>query len=173
MKIYNYDPISGIYTGESLADESPLEPGVFLIPANATKVKPPNATQNRQVVWKNNRWRVEQKPVSVPLPSAPTPAPPEFQLQDFLNAVISGPLYQKVLQQASESPPISVAYTSLMGALILGASTNRPNVLAIQSGFQSLLELMTISREEVQSLIELVDQFNLSSIIQIQLPSNQ
>ena len=40
MNIYNYDN-NGFYIGASIADESPLEEGVYLIPANAIIVKPP------------------------------------------------------------------------------------------------------------------------------------
>ena len=40
-KIYNYDSTTRIYVGESEAPESPLEPGVYLIPAHATTIAPP------------------------------------------------------------------------------------------------------------------------------------
>ena len=34
--VYNYQPFTGIYSHMNEARESPLEPGVFLLPANAT-----------------------------------------------------------------------------------------------------------------------------------------
>lgn len=39
--IYNYDSATGAYVSTSLADPSPREPGVYLIPAHATEIAPP------------------------------------------------------------------------------------------------------------------------------------
>lgn len=44
---YNYDPVTLEYIGQSEADESPLEPGVYLYPAHSTP-KPPSATGNNE-----------------------------------------------------------------------------------------------------------------------------
>lgn len=66
--IYNYHPISGEYIGESEADESPLEPGVFLIPAFATTIEPPPAVEGKKRVFSNETWSL----VDIILP-APAP----------------------------------------------------------------------------------------------------
>lgn len=48
MNIYHYHPTSGDYLGTGAADESPLEPGVYLIPAHATENPPPEYDQTTQ-----------------------------------------------------------------------------------------------------------------------------
>lgn len=45
MKIYRFHPITKEYLGEGVADSSPLEPGVFIVPAFATADAPPKVPQ--------------------------------------------------------------------------------------------------------------------------------
>lgn len=44
--------------GEGTADESPLEPGVYLVPANATTTAPPTAMSGKVRVWRGE-WVFE------------------------------------------------------------------------------------------------------------------
>ena len=72
MKTYNYIADTGIFYSEGVADESPLEPGVFLIPAHATTVAPPEVTEPDVAVFKDGEWSVEVLP---PPPPEPEPEP--------------------------------------------------------------------------------------------------
>jgi hypothetical protein len=58
MQIYHYHPTTGEYLGEGTADASPLEPGVYLIPANATATAPPTAMTGKVRVWRDE-WQFE------------------------------------------------------------------------------------------------------------------
>lgn len=64
--IYAYSPVNGRLLGEAVADPSPLEPGVWLIPANSTD-KPPPATvaAGHIAFFKNQNWVVEADPTTV------------------------------------------------------------------------------------------------------------
>lgn len=48
MKIYNYDRYTGLLLGESNAQKSPKEKDVFLVPANATKIKPTGKLEGKE-----------------------------------------------------------------------------------------------------------------------------
>ena len=58
--IYNYDPVTHLYTGASAADESPLEPGAYLMPAHATITQPPAIPAGKRARYNtdNRAWEV-------------------------------------------------------------------------------------------------------------------
>ena len=58
MKIYNYHPEYNHYIGESIADESPLEPGEYLIPAYATSIPVPEYSDGTVPVFNGTEWEV-------------------------------------------------------------------------------------------------------------------
>lgn len=59
MTIYNYSRDTGEFTGASLADKSPLESGVFHVPANATITEPPETGENEVALFIDGAWRIE------------------------------------------------------------------------------------------------------------------
>lgn len=71
MQIYHYHPDSGEYMGTGVADPSPLEPGVWLIPANATQVIPPLPTAGKVRRWSGAEWVLENAPAQ--------PLDPEYE----------------------------------------------------------------------------------------------
>ena len=97
-----------------------------------------------------------------PAPAPPVIDAPDFQL--FLDTIIASPLYQKVLMQSIASPAVNVAFTTVMGALIL-AATGRPNLLALQSGFNALLGAMTIEPGDIESLQAIAEAANVDGAL--------
>ena len=61
MRIFNYDE-KGLFVGESIAEESPLEPGIFLIPAQATSKAPPEVSPGQQAICNGDTWTIENIP---------------------------------------------------------------------------------------------------------------
>ena len=56
MNAYKYDSQTGEFLHEVLCQESPREPGQFLIPANATTVAPPEEQAGKARVWEGSAW---------------------------------------------------------------------------------------------------------------------
>lgn len=73
ITVYQLDA-AGVYVGTTTADESPLEPGVYLIPGGCVQVAPPPKPNDGKVYRQryDNGWLLEE----VPPPPAPAPAAP-------------------------------------------------------------------------------------------------
>jgi hypothetical protein len=71
LRIYNYNWATGEYAGDSMADENPLEPGNWIVPAYATTKALPDLEPGHRAMFdpETNDWRQEKTPV----PEAPPP----------------------------------------------------------------------------------------------------
>lgn len=56
MNAYKYESQTGEFLYEIQCQESPREPGKFLIPANATTVAPPEEQAGKARVWEGSAW---------------------------------------------------------------------------------------------------------------------
>lgn len=56
--VYLYNEITNEFTGKFDAQESPLEPGVFITPVHSTKLAPPTISDNQVAVFSNGVWKL-------------------------------------------------------------------------------------------------------------------
>lgn len=78
--IFNVDR-NGMYLGDAEADPSPLEHGVWLIPAGAIETPPPDTwPAGYWPQWNGKRWNV------IVIPAAPAIDDALAKLQSFLQA---------------------------------------------------------------------------------------
>jgi hypothetical protein len=88
---------NGYFLGVTVADESPLEPGVYLYPANTVDAEVPDVPDGHRALWTGS-WVIE--PIPVPVPPEPEPEPeltyaekrvaeyPDFR--EYLDGVVKG-----------------------------------------------------------------------------------
>jgi len=89
---YQFDR-SGLLLGKTEADESPMEPGVWLIPAGCTLVPPPQEIPEGKVPhWNGTAWALVTKPAPA------NDNDPVAKLQAFLAA---NPDVSAILKQGS------------------------------------------------------------------------
>lgn len=55
--VYQTDHL-GVYVGETVAEASPLEPGIWLIPARCVEITPPVIPERKAALWDGERWQV-------------------------------------------------------------------------------------------------------------------
>lgn len=64
--IYNFNPETKELLGQTQARKSPLEEDVYLIPAHATDIEPPEVPEGKKAVWNDGVWDLEN--ISEPEP---------------------------------------------------------------------------------------------------------
>lgn len=72
--VYQTDHL-GIYTGITVADESPLEPGVWLIPGGCVEVAPPAVPEKKAALWDGRKWQLVDSYQGLTVYSTTTRAP--------------------------------------------------------------------------------------------------
>ena len=116
---YSFHPETGVFIGVDFAQESPLEPGVFLLPAGATFVEPPQVAEGKQATWDGKAWAV----TDIPLPPAPEPEP---------EPVLTEPEPEPVLPEPEPEPePEPLTWDSIR---------NERNFLLTQSDWTQLAD---------------------------------
>ena len=71
MKVYQTD-INGVYVGNTVADQDPLDSTNWLIPAGCVETTPPTITDSQLAKWNGTEWVLEDTPV---VKSDPEPEP--------------------------------------------------------------------------------------------------
>jgi hypothetical protein len=131
MQVYNFDPNTFEYLGASTAFESPLEPGVYLVPANATATPVPTfnaATQ--QCYWINGAWTVST--IVATAPTQPTAAElaaaawSTYQTQAQAALTRSDVTMLRCFESGSTPPSAWVVYRKALRAIV-GALTGDPS----------------------------------------------
>ncbi len=89
MQFYQYDN-KGLWIRSAIAQPSPLEPGEFMMPANATLTAPPEHNANEYVIWLDDKWEVRQRRAGVywhkiTLEVLEVSDPVEIDLTDYTN----------------------------------------------------------------------------------------
>lgn len=128
--VYQYDK-DGYYTGPEIAFESPLEPGVYHIPASCTEMEPPESDENCRVRWTDIGWVQEEipEPEPDPEPEPPTLEERKAQKEDMANRTCEATIYAGVdaelsagIQHFALTPNDQTNIDSMFAAVTLGAT---------------------------------------------------
>lgn len=113
--VYSWHPETGLYVGRGWADPSPLEPKVWLIPAHATLVAPPDIPDTHVARWSNGQWTLELKPPP-PDPETPPSVPTRVisNRQFFQQLAIAGLITRQEALAAVKTGEVPEALATLL-----------------------------------------------------------
>lgn len=128
--VYQYDA-DGYYTGTDTAYESPLEPGIYLIPAGCVEIQPPIPYEGYRIRWDGFTWVQEVIPEPEPEPEPEPPTLEELREQkvEMANNSCQSLIYAGVdadlsvgTQHFALTPNDQTNIDSMFAAVTLGAT---------------------------------------------------
>lgn len=81
MKSVSQLDSNGYFVGPAIADESPLEPGVVLLPAGCIDVPPFEVPAGKMAKWTGTDFVLEAIPTAEPAPVPPPPTPAQLKAE--------------------------------------------------------------------------------------------
>lgn len=141
MKIVYQTTHDGRFAGEVVADESPLEPGVYLIPAGCVEVAPPETSEGFFARWDDGEWSIEAKPEPEPdaQPEPIDPGPPTQQQVRFEAGRRIAILGAEYTPEERETWPVQVSEAK---AIMADATAPAPLLSAIATARGVPIEAM-------------------------------
>lgn len=109
----------GYFAGATFADESPLEPGVFLIPGGAIDAPVPSVPEGKRAKWVGE-WVFEDVPQPEPHPEPePVPLhPKKLTSLEFLD-LFTEPEQLTIATAAMQSPQVKLWYDRTLAAMFI------------------------------------------------------
>ena len=109
MNVYQTD-LNGVFVGNTVADQDPLDSNNWLIPAGCVETAPPTITDSQIAKWNGSGWVVETIPVAEP---EPEPIAPEVSVR----AERDGLLMNSDWTQVDDAPVDKAAWATYRQAL--------------------------------------------------------
>lgn len=102
--IHHYDRVDGRYLGSSPAAIDPLDPGMILLPAWATRTAPPEIPDGMKAHWTGDEWEL--------VPDAPPPPESELlaQAKQAAIATVDGTAEYQRLQHITPGAAQAMVY---------------------------------------------------------------
>lgn len=165
MDIYNFNKETKEFISKTIAMESPLEKGVFFIPANATIIKPLDTKENFAVCFNENKeeWEYIEDNRNITIYSITTKEP---SIVDYLGAIKNGFTLDKPTEfdkWGNNTWIKDIEKIKVSKLLVINTECNK----AIISGFKS-----SALGEEYFYYSTLEEQTTLNSLINLGFDNN-